>query len=171
MVPSVARLTAVVAVAALFAACSSGASPTPTTMSTEMPTGSGEMEMDIGALGEPADPSQADRTVHVIASDQLQFDPSAVEVKVGETITFEVENTGDVDHEFVLGSAAFQAHHEEEMQSGDMEMGHEPNEVEVPAGETTTLTWRFTQPGTTEFGCHEPGHYPAGMHGTITVSA
>jgi uncharacterized cupredoxin-like copper-binding protein len=170
-VASIARLSLVVALAALLAACSSGASPSPSAMSSEMPTGSGQMEeMDIGALGEPADASQADRKVHIVANDQLQFDPDRVDVKVGETITFEIENTGSVDHEFVLGSTDYQAQHEEEMQAGEMEMGHEPNELEAPAGETATLTWHFTEAGTTEFGCHEPGHFPAGMLGTITVS-
>lgn len=167
---SIARLSLIVAFVALLAACSSGASPSPSAMSSEMPAGSGEMEMDIAALGEPADASQADRKVHIVANDQLQFDPDMVDVKVGETITFEIENTGSVDHEFVLGSAGYQAQHEEEMQAAEMEMGHEPNELEAPAGETATLTWHFTEAGTTEFGCHEPGHFPAGMLGTITVS-
>jgi uncharacterized cupredoxin-like copper-binding protein len=169
-VASIARLSLVVALVALFAACSSGASPSPSAMSSEMPAGSGQMETDIGALGEPADAPQADRKVHIVANDQLQFDPDTVDVKVGDTITFEIENTGSVDHEFVLGSTDYQAQHEEEMQAGEMEMGHEPNELEAPAGETATLTWHFTEAGTTEFGCHEPGHFPAGMLGTITVS-
>lgn len=81
----------------------------------------------------------------------------------------EIENTGTVDHEFVIGSAGWQAQHEAEMQEGGMEMGDEPNELEVPAGETTSLTWHFTEAGTTQYGCHEPGHFPAGMVGTITV--
>ena len=167
---SIARLSAIVTLAALLVACSSGASPSPSVMSSEMPSASGGMEMGVGALGEPGDASQADRTFHIVANDQLKFDPDSVDVKVGETITFEIENTGSVDHEFVLGSSDYQAEHEEEMQSGGMEMGHEPNELEVAAGETATLTWRFTEAGTTEFGCHEPGHFPAGMLGTITVS-
>lgn len=167
---SVARLTAIVALAAVLAACSSGASPSPSAMSSEMPSGSGGMEVGVGALGEPADASQSDRTVHIVANDQLKFDPDSVEVKVGETITFEIENTGTVDHEFILGSAEYQADHEQEMQSGGMDMGEEPNELVAPAGETASLTWRFTEAGTTQFGCHEPGHFPAGMVGTITVS-
>lgn len=78
-------------------------------------------------------------------------------------------STTRVDHEFVLGSADYQDQHGEEMQSGEMAMG-EPNELEVPAGETASLTWHFTEAGTTEYGCHEPAHFPAGMVGTITVS-
>lgn len=153
----------------LLAACTTGSSASRSEMSSEMPMASGDMHMDAGALGEPADAADAERTIHITASDQLVFNPDAIEVNADETVTFEIENTGSVDHEFVLGSAEFQVQHEEEMQGGEMSMD-EPNEVEVPAGETATLTWHFTETGTTEFGCHEPGHFPAGMVGTITVS-
>lgn len=132
--------------------------------------GSGGMEPEAGALGEPGEVSSADRTIHITANDQLKFDPNMVSVTVSETVTFEIENTGRVDHEFVLGSAAFQEEHEQEMmQSPGMEM-NEPNEVTIPAGTTASLAWQFTTAGSVEYGCHEPGHFAAGMVGTITVS-
>ena len=146
-------------------ACGTAATPSPSATESQMPTASD----DAGALGDPADAGSADRTVHLTASDKLVFDPDSIEVQLGETVTFEIENTGTVDHEFVLGSAAYQKDHEQEMQSGEMHMGDEPNAIEVPAGETASLTWTFTEAGSTEFGCHEPGHFPAGMLGTITV--
>jgi hypothetical protein len=37
-------------------------------------------------------------------------------------------------------------------------------------GETKQLTWRFGDTATLEYGCHEPGHYLAGMRGHITVA-
>ncbi|HSL98089.1 MAG TPA: plastocyanin/azurin family copper-binding protein [Candidatus Deferrimicrobiaceae bacterium] len=163
-------MTAALVLTLAVAACSSGSTPAPTSMGSEMPMGSDHMDEPTGALGEAGDPAAADRTIHMTADDQLKFDPASIEVKVGETIAFEIENVGIVDHEFVLGSAEYQAHHEEEMQAGGMEMGMEPNEVEVAEGETASLTWHFTEAGTTQFGCHEPGHFPAGMYGTITVS-
>jgi uncharacterized cupredoxin-like copper-binding protein len=165
------RRVSVAMVGLLLAACTTG-SPGATGAESEMPMGSGEMgmEMDAGALGAAADEANADRTVAIVATDELVFDPDTVDVQAGETITFEIENTGSVDHEFVIGSEAWQAEHEEEMQADGMEMGEEPNEVEVPAGETVSLTWQFTEAGTTQFGCHVPGHFPAGMVGTITVS-
>ncbi|HSK97563.1 MAG TPA: plastocyanin/azurin family copper-binding protein [Euzebyales bacterium] len=42
--------------------------------------------------------------------------------------------------------------------------------MSVPSGETVELTWTFD--GETEgllYGCHEPGHYEAGMVGDIVV--
>ena len=47
----------------------------------------------------------------------------------------------------------------------------QPNVVTVGAGETKELTWTFTQPGTVLIGCHQLGHYDAGMKGQITVQA
>lgn len=163
------RLVSVLPLGLALAACGTVVSPSPT--ESQMPMAPDGMEMEIGALGEPADPADADRTVQIVGTDQLVWDPDAVEVQVGETITFEIENPGTVeDHEFVLGSAEYQQQHEEEMLSGEMEMHEEENAVDVPVGETASITWRFTEAGTTQFGCHEPAHFPAGMVGTITVS-
>lgn len=134
-----------------------------------VPMASGDM-MEVGALGQPADAASADRTLHISAIDQLKFDPNGAQIKVGETVTFEIENTGTTDHEFVLGSPAYQAAHEQEMQAGHMDMGDETNAVDVPAGATKSITWQFTEAGTTQFGCHEPGHFAAGMVGDIIVT-
>jgi uncharacterized cupredoxin-like copper-binding protein len=35
--------------------------------------------------------------------------------------------------------------------------------------QTGTLTYTFSGPGPFAFACHAPGHYEAGMTGTITV--
>jgi uncharacterized cupredoxin-like copper-binding protein len=48
-------------------------------------------------------------------------------------------------------------------------MMDEPNAVDVPAGGTARLVYTFDQPGMLEYGCHVPGHYAAGMLGTVTV--
>jgi uncharacterized cupredoxin-like copper-binding protein len=39
-----------------------------------------------------------------------------------------------------------------------------------PAGKTVRLVYSFDQPRTLEYGCHVPGHYAAGMRGTITIT-
>ena len=59
---------------------------------------------------------------------------------------------------------------EQAMQAGTMEMAGEPNTVDVPAGTTMTLTWQFTEAGTTQFACHQPGHFAACMFGDVTVT-
>lgn len=123
-------------------------------------------------FGHPAKPEQADRTIEIEAVD-LAFKPVSIEVKKGETIKFVVANTGNLEHEFVLGTASEQKEHAKEMQAmqGSTGMAHhsDSNAITIPAGETKTLTWTFTQAMPVEFACHIPGHYEAGMHGDIQV--
>lgn len=52
------------------------------------------------------------------------------------------------------------------MEEGD-HMAAMDNSISIPPGETADLTWKFTDPGSLQFGCHEPGHYEGGMVGTI----
>lgn len=136
---------------------------------SESEAGEGEV------LGAPADAADADRKVDVEASDDLRFDPSSLEVESGEVITFVVQNTGEADHEFVLGDAAYQEAHEEEtaedhdMMNMDGDASGGDNAITVGPGETKELTWEFDETGEVLFGCHEPGHYEGGMVGTIKI--
>lgn len=123
-------------------------------------------------FGHAADAADADRTIEIEALDTLKFEPEATTVKVGETVTFKVHNAGQLRHEFVLGTEDDQADHEQEMQEmmeSGMAMHDDPNGFGVDPGETKELTWTFTEAGTVVFGCHEPGHYAAGMKGELTV--
>ena len=139
-----------------------------TTSATTMTTDMDEMGSEF-AFGEPADPAEADRTIEIVASDDLTFDPADVTVSPGEVITFQVVNDGQIPHDFTLGDEATQEEHEEEMSEME-DMDHEdPNTIDMAAGETMELTWRFGDSGTVIFGCHEPGHYAGGMRGQITV--
>ena len=128
-------------------------------------TGGGEA-MGGSVPGEPADTSDATRTIEVKAFDELRFDPASIEVSAGEVVTFVVTNEGDAAHEFVLGDAPYQEAHGDDMEH-DMSMG---NAVSVAPGETEELTWEFSETGEVLYGCHEAGHYDGGMVGTIEVS-
>jgi uncharacterized cupredoxin-like copper-binding protein len=120
-------------------------------------------------FGSPAEPADAARTVEILANDDFTFVPAEVSVAPGETVTFRVVNQGSLVHDFTLGDQATQDEHEAEM--AEMEdMAHdEPNVMSVPAGETMELTWTFPESGTVLIGCHQPGHYDAGMNGEITI--
>jgi uncharacterized cupredoxin-like copper-binding protein len=123
-------------------------------------------------FGEPGDAADAARTVDIVAGDDFSFTPDTVTVALGETITFRIVNSGQLIHDFTLGDQAIQDEHEEEMaEMGGMAMPDEPNAVSVDAGETKEVTWRFTEAGTVLIGCHQPGHYAAGMTGEITVGS
>jgi uncharacterized cupredoxin-like copper-binding protein len=45
----------------------------------------------------------------------------------------------------------------------------EPYMAHVAPGKTDTIVWQFTRAGEFHFGCLVPGHFEAGMVGTITV--
>lgn len=125
------------------------------------------------AVGAPAPEDEATRVIQVTVGDELAFRPSTFEVSAGEVVTFEVTNEGSIEHEFVLGDEQMQQAMAEEMAEGDDHAhgGGMSNAVTVHGGETGLLTWRFGEPGTVLVGCHVPGHYDAGMRGTVTVTA
>lgn len=160
----------------ILAACSAGAEPTASEAGTESP--SPDMPMASGDLaggfawGEPAEAAEADRVVEINMLDELRFEPDAVEVSVGETVTFHVTNAGQLSHDFTLGDEETQNKHDAEMAEGGMSGTgpDEPNVMTLDGGEQGELTWRFTAPATILFGCHVPGHYDAGMVGTLTIA-
>ncbi|WP_119423048.1 cupredoxin domain-containing protein [Desertibaculum subflavum] len=121
------------------------------------------------ALGEPGDPKARARTIVVTMNDEMRFNPNRFIVAKGETIRFEVRNTGKIKHEMVLGTIAELKEHAALMQKFP-EMEHDdPNAVGVEPGKTGLLLWRFTKAGEFDFGCLVPGHFEANMKGKITV--
>lgn len=172
MISEIAKaLVVVLAALAVGVACSDSDS-SPDGAASEMTTGDvGDGHEEDLSFGEPADPGDADRVVEVTQLDEMAYQPSSIDVAVGETIAFEITNAGQTPHEFVLGDADLQAEHEEEMaEMGDAAMMDEPNAVAVDPGETVSLAWTFTEPGELQYGCHVPGHFAAGMVGQISVS-
>jgi Cu+-exporting ATPase len=114
---------------------------------------------------------QPDRTVLLSTTDQLRFMPDSLNVRAGDTVAFVVTNPGTVAHDFVIGNENAQQAHERQMAVGATDGMLGGSSIEVPAGATATLVYTFDQPGTLLFGCHVPGHYAAGMRGTITVTS
>ena len=52
------------------------------------------------------------------------------------------------------------------------EMEHkDPNQVRVAPGQVGEVVWHFTKAGKVDFGCLMPGHYDAGMKGTVEVNS
>ncbi len=109
------------------------------------------------------------RTLSVVMHDDMTFEPAAFTVKAGETVTFDVRNAGQIAHEYFVGTQVEQDEHETEMRQ-PMAAGHDhPTGVHVDAGKSKALSMTFVKAGTFLVGCHEPGHWAAGMKGTITV--
>ncbi|CAN5904595.1 cupredoxin family protein [soil metagenome] len=123
------------------------------------------------AVGQPGHPDRIDRSIAVIASDTMRYDPPEITVRPGETIRFEVKNDGKLRHEFTIGDATEQRTHAE-MMKRDPDMVHnDPNTITVEPGVAKTLVWQFGEAGELEIGCHVPGHYEAGMVARVRVVA
>jgi uncharacterized cupredoxin-like copper-binding protein len=95
------------------------------------------------------------------------FEPDGLAVVPGETVRFVIVNTDPIDHEFILGDQRVQDVHEK---GTEAHHAPRPGEVSVPAGETVVTSYTFPKTsGSLIFGCHLPGHYAFGMHGTVLV--
>lgn len=126
---------------------------------------------DSGAIGVPGKADKVTRTVNVDMTDNMRFTPASVPVKQGETIRFVIRNSGQVKHEFVLGTEHELLEHYELMKKFP-EMEHaDPNQITLAPGKTGEVVWQFTKAGKVDFACLQPGHYEAGMKGAITVAA
>ena len=125
----------------------------------------------IAAFGVEGDPQKASRTIAVSMDDSMHYSRSAIRVKQGETVTLVITNKGKLMHELVIGTAdELQRHAELMRKNPDMEH-EEPYMAHVKPGATERMTWRFTRPGTFQYGCLVAGHFEAGMKGTIVVAS
>jgi uncharacterized cupredoxin-like copper-binding protein len=132
---------------------------------------SGHSHGDTSGIGAPGDVGEVTRTVNVDMTDAMRFRPASISAKQGETIRFVVRNSGQVKHEFVLGTDKELKEHYELMKKFP-EMEHsDPNQVSVAPGKTGEVIWQFTKAGKVDFACLQPGHYDAGMKGIVNVAA
>jgi uncharacterized cupredoxin-like copper-binding protein len=112
-----------------------------------------------GEAGFVAGTPSAPRVVRIAATGNLRFTPDTVRVQAGETIRFEVTAMGPVTHEFMVGAAADVA----------ADTAGTPEIADIGMMQTRSITYTFSGPGPFAFACHAPGHYEAGMTGTIVV--
>jgi uncharacterized cupredoxin-like copper-binding protein len=124
------------------------------------------------AAGEPGNPNKPARVVEVVMREgdgKMLYVPDRIEVKRGEQIRFILKNEGELDHEFMLDTAARNKKHAEAMRKHP-EMEHDDaNGKQLKPKTSAELLWRFTKRGTFEFACLHPGHYEAGMKGVVVV--
>ena len=123
-------------------------------------------QQDWGIAG---DARAVRRTITLRMGDDMRFSPRDIEVNEGDTVRLRAANKGKVLHEIVLGTRdALEQHAAMMVKFPDME--HDaPDMAHVRAGERGDIVWHFNRPGHFDFACLIPGHYQAGMTGTITV--
>ncbi len=81
---------------------------------------------------------------------EFHFSPASFTVKAGDTVRFEIRNTGKEIHEFELPELGIEA--------------------VIPPGDTVTLTIPKTAAGNYELVCDLPGHIEKGMTGKLLVN-
>lgn len=148
-----------------------------------LPAAAASLLVVLAACGsDPADGGSVVSAVEVTPDAPMQlemrdiaFDTTALSVTAGSTVEFDFTNAGRIPHDAFIGDADAQAEHGAEMaemaaSGGEMDH-HSMDEaaVTVQPGESASLTYTFDEPGTYEIGCHQPGHYEAGMKVIITV--
>ncbi|MGI9150711.1 MAG: plastocyanin/azurin family copper-binding protein [Limnohabitans sp.] len=110
------------------------------------------------------------RTITLTMNDDMRFSPSSWQATSGETVRIRVINQGHVRHEFVMGTEAELAAHAAEMKKQTAAHHHHShNALSLAAGESGELLWTFTDAGVLQMACFEPGHFEAGMRGTVSV--
>lgn len=128
--------------------------------------GGGGGEKTAGGTAPQGTAPSGVRTVRIEMRD-IAFSPDRVEVKAGETVRFVFHNVGKIRHDAFLGDEAAQEEHEGAMRAGTM--AHDENAITVEPGGTGELTHTFRAGERLLIGCHQPGHYAAGMKVTIVV--
>jgi azurin len=112
--------------------------------------------------------------------EQLQFAPAALTAKAGQPVKVTFKNGSAAQkHNWVLvkGGDAEAAKVDEEGAAAGEAAGYIPSDPNIVAktnllngGETGTADFTAPAAGTYTFLCTFPGHYVAGMKGTLTVS-
>ena len=144
--------------------------------------------MKIGSKGNEND---IFRVIKVIMYDNY-YEPNSFQINAGETIKFEVENAGELVHEFNIANKMMHIKHQPEMEKMveneilfadsidedkmkkmakmDKSMGHShSNSVLLEPKQTGDIIWKFDNAVNIEVACNVPGHYQAGMIAKVNI--
>ncbi len=134
-------------------------------------TAHGPVKKEQTDWGIAGDAKAAKRTVQITMLDSMRFSPDHITVKTGETIRLVVKNAGAIGHELVIGTQATLDAHAALMAKFPTMEHDEPYMAHVASKASGAIVWTFNRPGRFAFACLIPGHYQAGMVGTVTVAA
>ena len=148
-----------------------------------------DKNMKIGSKGKEGD---INRIIKVKMYDNY-YEPSSFQIKAGETIKFEVENVGELVHEFNIANNMMPMKHQPEMErmveneilladsidrekmkkmaKMDKAMGHShSNSVLLAPKEKEDIIWKFDNAVNIEIACNVPGHYKVGMIAKVDIN-
>ena len=142
------------------------------------------------AIGVKGNEENVDRVIKVTMYDNY-YQPNSFKVNKNETIKFEVENKGELVHEFNIATKEMHLKHQPEMmmmveneillsdkvdkekmkqmakKNPSMSHSHS-NSVLLSPGEKGELVWKFSNKAKIEAACNVPGHYEVGMIAKIS---
>lgn len=123
--------------------------------------------------GPNAVPAFADgNPVIEVAMIDLAFDPTTVTVAVGQTVHLWFHNDGTVIHDAIVGDSIVQDEQAASMAANGapLSAAGAPETLILKPGESGSLTYTATASGTLLIGCHQPGHWEAGMKARLKVT-
>lgn len=102
---------------------------------------------------------------------EFEFTPTSWTIAADEEITIDLENTGSVEHEWVILQPGVEIESEADLPDTEEELLADFVywEDEVEPGESKTLTFDSPAAGTYQVICAIPDHFDAGMEGKLTV--
>lgn len=116
---------------------------------------------------------EADTSVEVRGTQDLNFEPSEFTAPAGEEVTVELATDETVEHDFTI-EGAVDAGQANGGTGGDHDDGDTPETdllvVHVAAGQTGTGTFTINESGTYTVYCSVPGHREAGMEATLEIA-
>ena len=147
-----------------------------------------DKNMKIGSKGSV---NEVSRVIKVVMYDNY-YEPSLFQINAGETIKFEVENAGELVHEFNIANKMMHIKHQPEMEKMveneilfadsidkdkmkkmakmDKSMGHShSNSVLLEPKQKGDIIWKFDNAVNIEVACNVPGHYQAGMIAKVNI--
>jgi uncharacterized cupredoxin-like copper-binding protein len=95
------------------------------------------------------------------------FTPHEISVPRGVPVRFVLISQDPIEHEWLIGDAAF---HHRHRTGTEPHHGARPDEVTIPPLGTAETTLTFDEPGEVAFICHVPGHEAYGMVGVVRVT-
>jgi len=145
--------------------------------------------MSVGTEGKS---EEVTRVIKIKMYDNY-FEPNTFNFKAEETVRFEVENFGELVHEFNIANAMMHKKHQPEMQKMveneilfgdsinrkkmtkmakmDKSMSHQhSNSVLLEPKEKKDLIWKFYKAQNIEIACNVPGHYDVGMIAQVKIN-
>jgi uncharacterized cupredoxin-like copper-binding protein len=130
----------------------------------------GPAATNVEPFGQPGSAKNVTRTVEITLTDAMRFIPSTLTFKRGDTVRLHISNAGKLTHEFVLGTKEEIAEHAEMMRQMPDMVHSDASAVRIAPGHAADIVWQFSKAGDFLFACLVPGHWEAGMQGSVTVS-